>query len=199
MTIAIALKDTKNKRIIIGTDTQATYGQLTYTTQDKIIEIPINIVDGYNETINTEVLHIAMAGCLYLSSFLKYGFQPPSMNEQQNFIEYLYQDFLPELKVLLHEDNLVAVDNNVTDTESKFLFIFKDEVYGIQYNFGVTQLEADFLVEGSGWQVATGSLYTNLTYHEDMDYEEMVKQAIESCGNTTIYCDTTPNIKIIKY
>lgn len=199
MTIAIALKDTHNKRIIVGTDTQATYGQLTYKTEDKIIELQIQIVDGYDETITTEVLHIAMAGNLYLSSFLKYGFQPPTMSEHKNFTEYLYQDFLPELKILLHEDNLVVIDNNVTDTESKFIFIFKDQIYSIQYNFGVNQLNNSFLVEGSGWQVATGSLYTNLNYHKNMDYEEMVKQAIEACGNNTIYCNSTPNIKIIKY
>ena len=67
MTIAIALKDRENKRIILGTDTQATYGQIILQTNDKIIELPIQIVDGYHEPIATETLHIAITGDLYLA------------------------------------------------------------------------------------------------------------------------------------
>ena len=58
MTIVIVLKDTKNKKIILGTDKQATWGQLIFNTNDKIIELPIEITDGYNETIHTETLYI---------------------------------------------------------------------------------------------------------------------------------------------
>ena len=116
MTIVIVLKDTKNKKIILGTDKQATWGQLIFNTNDKIIELPIEITDGYNETIHTETLYIGFCGRLYLTSFLKYGFEPPKMNEQQTFIEYLYNNFLPELKGLLHEDSLVEINNNVGDS-----------------------------------------------------------------------------------
>lgn len=199
MTIVIALKDKQNKRIILGTDKQATWGQLIFNTNDKIIELPIEITNGYGETIETETLYIGFCGLLYLSSFIKYGFEPPVMNEQQKFIEYLYNNFLPELKGLLHEDNLVEVNNNVTDIESGLILIFKDNVYSVSSRFGVDILEEDYLVDGTGRQVAIGSLCTNLTYNSNLDYKEMVEQAIKVCGTNTIYCDEQVNIKIIKY
>lgn len=199
MTIVIALNDKQNKRIILGTDKQATWGQLIFNTNDKIIELPIDITDGYGNVFETETLYIGFCGLLYLSSFLKYGFEPPVMNEKQKFIEYLYNNFLPELKGLLYDDNLVEVNNNVTDIESGLILIFKDKVYNVSSRFGVNVLEEEYIVEGSGRQVALGSLCTNLTYNPNLDYKKMVEQAIKVCGVNTIYCDDQVNIKIIKY
>lgn len=199
MTIIIALKDKKNKEVILGADKQATCGQMKYQSKDKLIEIPIDIIDGYGKKIDTEILHIALTGHMFLSSFLMHGFDIPPLDEKQNFMDYLYQDFLPTLKQILQEDNLIMIDNNISDMESAFIFVFKGEIYNVNYKFGVDVLEQDYLILGSGMQVATGSLYTNLKYHTDISYKEIVKQAIETCGENTIYCDSNSIIKTIKY
>lgn len=199
MTIAIALKDLKNNQIILGVDKQATCGQIIHKTKDKLIELPIDVIDGYGETVDTEILHIALSGNLYLGSFLSHGFIIPPLDEQQNFMDYLYQDFLPSLKQILQEDNLIAIDNNISDMESSFIMVFKDQIYNVNYRFGIDVLEQDYIVIGSGTQMAIGSLYTNLNYHTDISYKEIVKQAIETCGENTIYCDSNPVIKTIKY
>lgn len=199
MTIAIALKDLKNNQIILGVDKQATCGQIIHKTKDKLIELSIDVIDGYGETVDTEILHIALSGNLYLGSFLSHGFIIPPLDEQQNFMDYLYHDFLPSLKQILQEDNLIAIDNNVSDMESSFIMVFKDQIYNVNYRFGIDVLEQDYIVIGSGTQMAIGSLYTNLNYHTDISYKEIVKQAIETCGENTIYCDSNPVIKTIKY
>lgn len=199
LTIAIALKDIKNNQIIIGTDKQATCGQVIYKTNDKLIEVPIDIIDGYGETIDTKTFHIALSGNLYLGSFLSHGFVVPPLDENQKFMDYLYQDFLPSLRQILQEDNLIAIDNNISDMESSFIIVFDDEIYNVNYRLGIDIIEQEYLVIGSGTQMAIGSLYTNLNYHNDISYKEIVKQAIETCGENTIYCDSNPVIKIIKY
>lgn len=200
MTIIIGLKDTKNKKIILGADTQCTRGQEEIHGVNKIIEIPIDIVDGYGETIKTEILYIASCGWSFLESFLEYGFEPPTMNEQQKFIEYLYNNFLPDLRAILQEDNLIKIDNNVSDSSSAFIFVFQDTLYSISRRFAVDYItDKEYIINGSGSEIALGSIYTNLTFHKDMDYKDIVEQAIISSGENTIYCDATPNIKIIKY
>jgi len=199
MTIIIALKDKKNKNIILGTDTQATGGQIIYTVENKTITLPLTITDGYNETIKETEIHILFTGYTYLRTFIEYGFTTPAMNEQQNFIEYLYQDFLPILKETLQEDNLVEINNNVTDIEGGFIIIYQDQIYNINSRLSVDQPNEDYSINGSGSEVALGSLYTNLKYHPDLDYKEIVKQAIETCGDNTLYCNNTVKIKTIPY
>lgn len=200
MTIIVALKDKENKRIILGSDKQATTGQMKFKTENKIIEKEIEITDGYGEIITTKKMHIALCGFLYLTEFLVHSFIPPSMSEKQDTMDYLYNDFFPELRGLLLEDNLIELDSNVTNTEAWLILVFEGEFYSVSPRFAVnSHTHQEFIVDGSGEQVATGSLYTNLNYHKDTDKIEMVKQAIKSCGANTIYCDTDTNIKIIKY
>ena len=200
MTIIIALKDKKNKRIILGADAQTTRGQEIGLPVNKLIEIPIDVVDGYGELIFTEILHIAVCGWAFLNSFLQYGFEPPLMNEQQSFIEYLYNNFLPDLKNILQEDNLIKLDSNVSDSDSAFIFVFQDKLYSINDKFAIDYMvDDDYLVNGSGREIAIGSLYTNLNFNKDLDYKDIVEQAIISSGANSIYCDTNVNVKIIEY
>lgn len=199
MTIVIAIKDTKKKQIILGSDKRATRGGEVYTCSDKIITLPIKIINGYEEEVGIKPLYICISGHMFLSSFLKYGFKPPKISEQQNFMEYLYEDFLPLLKELLHDDNLIEVDNNVSNTESGFIFVFDGEICFVDYRLSVTVLDNDFFVEGSGREIALGSIYTNLNYHKDMDYKDIVEQAIKTCGKCNCYCDDKVNLKVISY
>lgn len=197
MTIIVALKDKENNRIILGADKQSTCGQIIHKSPSKIIELPITVKD--EESIEKKKLHIGLCGYAFMKSFFQHGFEIPSMNKKNNFIEYLYQKFFPKLRKALTDNSLVIIKDGQLDTESGMLFIFDNEIYCIGSNFCIDILDNDFYVDGSGWQVATGSLYTNLKYHSDMDKIEMVKQAILSAGENTIYCDTDVEIKIIEY
>lgn len=200
MTVIISLKDKKNKRIILGADTRTTRGHEIGRPVNKIISIPIEIVDGYGETKHIKELHIAICGYAFYNTFFEYGFIPPLMSEQQSFIEYLYNSLLPELRNLLHEENLVMIDNNVSDSECTFIFVFQDMMYQINSHFSVDYaIDDGFLVNGSGQEVALGSLYTNLHFHKNMNYEDIVEQAIVSSGANTVYCNKEVNIKVIPY
>lgn len=197
MTIIVALKDKENKRIILGADKQASKGQMIYKFPSKLIELPLTIED--EDSMEKSKIYIGVCGHGFLLSFFQYGFEIPKMNKKENFISYLYKKFFPKLNEALIDNSLVVKEDGQLNTGSGMLFVYDNEVYVIGSSFCINILDSDFYVDGSGWQVATGSLWTNLKYHSKMDKVEMVKQSIMSAGENTIYCDTDVEIKTIEY
>ena len=199
MTIVIALRDEKNERIILGADSQSTQGQLIHKGSSKIFSIPIDMMDEYGRIISRKEIHIGFSGNMFFHTFLEYGFDIPKMKYDEDFIEYLYKAFFPTIQENATAQQLVEVQDNQIDTGSSLIMVFEGNIYHIQYNLGVNLLDDDFLIVGSGYEVALGSLCTNLKYHSKSDYEEIVKQAILVTGENTIYCDENVQIKIIEY
>ena len=196
MTIIIALKDKKRNRIIFGSDRAETYGQYTETCPCKIITKKIKIVDAYFNEIETKEVHIGTSGAGFLINFLDHAFTLPDLDEKQDFIEYLYNDFLTELREELIDKKVLGTKQEIFNSDSNMIIIFDGEIYEIQSNFSI-HVAGDYSVIGSGWLLAIGSLYTNLHYHKKLDREEMVRQALTTCGVNTIFCDTNIDLKII--
>ena len=199
MTIIVAVKDKENKRIILGTDSLANNNGIKCKAGSKILKLNIPICDGYGEIIDEKPLYIGLSGYGYLKHYLQYAFDVPLLDSQQDFLDYLYNDFLAVLRECLIANNLVELENSKLHSYAGLIFIFDGKFYNINSSLSVDIIEDDFMVEGSGWEVATGSIYTNLNYHKNTSIEEVVKQAIECCGNTTIYCDDKINMEIIPY
>lgn len=199
MTIIIALKDKKNKRIIFGSDRLESQGIICGVCKNKIITKEVNIVDAYYNEITTKEIHIGLSGYGFIAELIEHKFTAPDMNEKQTFMEYLYDDFLEDLRKLLLSKKLSAVDKEVFDSGSNLLIVFEDEIYEVFDNFSVTKIDGEYAVSGIGWQIAIGSLYTNLHYHKKLDRVEAVRQALTACGVNTIYCDTNIDIKTIGY
>lgn len=198
MTIVIALKDEDNKRIIMGADNQATAGQLCYKGGKKIIALEVPIVDGYGEVLKFERLHIGVSGNYWLINYLLYGFDVPMMDSNWDFIYYLYNAFFVSLSQELSSSNLIPVYDGELDSEAGMLMVFEGKIYHIFNNFSVMEVVEEFDVEGSGSEVAIGSLSTNLMFGGG-DRLDMVRQAILVCGKNTIYCDEDYDIDVIKF
>lgn len=199
MTIIIALKDTKNKRIIFGSDRQYSQGIICGVVKNKIIEKKVNITDAYYNELDTKKIYLGLSGSGFISEILEYKFTPPDMNEKQTFMEYLYDDFLEELRTLLLDKQLTGTHKEVFNSGSNIIIVFEDEIYEVFSNFSVSKIQQEYTASGAGWEIAIGSLYTNLHYHKEMDRVEIVRQALTTCGVNTIYCDTNIDIKIIDY
>lgn len=199
MTIGIALKDKENKRIIIGSDKQGTLGDdIKVTIPDKKhVRKEVKIVDGYYNHIDTQEIYFVFAGWGFLQGFMEHTFEIPDMHENQDFIEYLYNDLLECFRQQLLDKKLLGTHDDKFRSESNVLIIYDGEIYELDSNFGVNKIK-EYAVIGSGWKVAIGSLYTNLHYHPETNKVEMVKQALISCGVNTVYCDTNTDITIIK-
>ena len=198
MTIGIALKDKENKRIIIGSDKQATLGDIKSVRPDeKYVTKKVKIVDGYYNHIDTHEIHFLLAGWGFLKQFLEHTLEIPDMQENQSFIEYLYNDLLDCFRQQLIDKKLLGTRDDKFSSDSNILIIYGGEIYELSSNFGVNTVK-EYGVIGSGWKVAIGSLYTNLHYHPHLDKVEMVKQALIACGVNTIYCDTNTDIHVIE-
>ncbi|MBQ2653291.1 MAG: hypothetical protein IJF83_07035 [Methanobrevibacter sp.] len=199
MTVIIALKDKKNKRIIFGSDRQYSQGIIKGVCKNKIITKKVNIIDAYYNELDTREIHIGLAGPGFIAEIIEYNFTAPDMNEKQTFMEYLYDEFLEELRQILIDKKLSGTSNEVFKSGSNILIVFDDEIYEIFSNFSVSKIPDEYAVAGAGFEIAIGSLYTNLHYHPDLDRVEVVRQALTTCGVNTIYCDTNLDIKTIDY
>lgn len=199
MTVVVALKDEKNNRIIIGADNQGTSGQISLKYGSKIFYLNIPIVDGYGDVIKFEKLYIAVSGNYWIINYLRYGFDVPVMDCNEEFIYYLYNHFFLSLGDCLSESRLVAFDRGVLDSGVGMICIFRDKIYHIYDDFSILESVENFEVEGSGYEVALGSLYTNLNFHKGMDYVKIVEQAVLSCAGLSIYCDGDIDVEIVNY
>lgn len=200
MTVIVAVRDKKNKKIVLGTDSLGTSGGgLKVNIGSKILKLDVPICDGYGEIIETKPLYIAISGYGYIKQYLLNAFEVPLLDSQQDFLDYLYNSFLTVLREELMTNSLVELDNSKLSTELGMIFVFDGEMYEVTSSFAVDVINEDYMVNGSGWAVATGSIYTNLTYHADISIVDVVKQAIETCGNTTVWCDDKVNIEVISY
>ena len=199
MTIIVALKDEENKRVILGADKQATCGQIIHKAKSKMISLPLKIEDKYGKVIKKTKIHIGLCGYAFMKTLLKYGITVPNMRDDEEFITYLYHKLFPQIREEITENKLVKVKDGMLLSETGMILVFDGEIYLIGSNLCVDVLDNEFFVDGSGWQVATGSLYTNLNYHKNMSKKKMVKQAIVAAGKNTIYCDTDVEIKEIHY
>lgn len=199
MTIVCAVKDKENKNIILGADTMGTVGQLKVNSMGKIIEVKIPIIDGYGEIITEKSLWIGSSGYAFITRYIDEVFTVPFMDSQETILEYLYQEFLPELRINLIDKNLVEVDNGVLDSNMSMLFIYEDKIFRVNSSFSVDIVTEDYSCTGSGWEVALGSIYTNLTWNPKLDKEEVVKQAVKTAGANTIYCNEEVALQVIPY
>ena len=196
LTIVIALRDAKNNRIIMGADNQATLGQVCYKGGKKLFSLDIPIVDGYGDILKFEKLHIGLSGNYWLINYLQYGFDVPFMDSNVDFLHYLYNSFFVSLSDALSSKMLLPIYDSELDSESGMLMVFEGRIYHIFSNFSIMEVVEDFEVEGSGSEVAVGSLATNLMFGID-DRLEMVRQAVLVCGRSTIYCDDDVELSII--
>ncbi len=199
MTVIVAVRDKKNKNIVLGTDSLGTMSGLKVDVGSKILKLDIPICNGYGEVIETKPLYIGISGNGYIKHYLLYAFEVPLLDSQQDFLDYLYNSFLTVLREELMTNNLVELDNSKLHTYLGMILIFEGKMYEVNSSFSVDIDNEDYLVTGSAWEVATGSIYTNLNYHTDISIKDVVKQAVETCGRTTIYCNDNVNIEVIPY
>lgn len=134
-----------------------------------------------------------------MKNFIQFGFDAPKMKDSMSIIEYLYKDFLPTLTKKLGDNKLIKERDNQSNSQSEMLIVCGNEIFTVEPNFGVTQCCEDYIADGSGWEIALGSLHTSLKLNPEMDKKEAVKNAIIAAGELTVYCNTNVKIKCIKY
>lgn len=180
MTILIVCKDKKGW--VLGSDTYEISNRIGRRIKNpKFTNLKIKKVDGLKIIENN--LWVGLCGYGRVSEFINNKFNPPQQNESDE--KYLY-DWCKELKDQLEKYNLLEEKNSIKNSESFMIVLYNNQLYEIDKNFGITQTIEKYYCLGSAEEIAMGSLYTS-KYLKEMDTEERVKLALESCTYHDIY------------
>lgn len=195
MTVIIALKDEKNKKIYLGADRQWTGGDMSYRNFGcKLlkVEIPID-----NDSIDE--MYIAFSGSAFLHQYLLNVFQAPVWDADYSFINYLYNQYFFELKQQLLEQQLIKKDKELLDSEAGLILIHDENLYEVYYDLSIVESPRKYVVSGAGYKIATAIIENDLKFHQDMDYKKIVEEALYTTGELNIYCNTDYDILTIDY
>ena len=187
MSVIIAIKD-KNK-IVMGCDSQATIGQIkSKVSQEhsKIFEIKglkHSLMGVVGSCRDSQLISVADE---IIDPLTK-------LTEEINY-EYVVKNIYNNIYTVLVTNNRIDRDANgyfVNFTKDDFLFAFKDQAYWSSGSDGSVEEIEDYLVVGSGAEIAMGVLENN----KDKTPEERIKEAIKACNDKTVYIDNNVVIK----
>lgn len=194
MTIIIALKDEKNKKIYLGADKQGTVNKdIAINVDCKLLKMEIPMENG-----DISDMYIAFSGILSLHTYLWKVYQAPIYDDERDFVEYLYNDFFYGLRNELIEKKSIVEESGIVDSETGLIIVYGEDIYIVHDDFGI-ELKKKYGVNGSGYIYATSVIENNLEFHSDIDYRKIVEEALYTTGKLNIYCNTDYDILTIDY
>ena len=186
MSIIIAIKAAEN--VIIGSDTQTTIGEIVSNDSSKLhlINFPVEKTDSTEE--HQEQFLLGVSGNFYLKDLIR-SFKPPFKDDTDSFLDYMYQHFIPEFQSYLDDYRFMEYRNGGNDISSTCLIIYKTQVYRLNYNLTLEEVESEYCAIGSGSEIAYGSLHTSKN-NDDIE-SLMLEKALCACAEHNIYCNDT--------
>ena len=179
MSVVIAVKD--GDKIYVGADCQGTRGQIKIKCS-KVFPIK-NCPNGI------------IGGAGILSEIQALSFQENLISkktQKKNGVNstYLFNIFFP--KVLYILETLKRLPSNSTQCNSSLILAYKDKAWEIDAYGAISELakDKDFLVIGSGVEVAIGSLSAT----KNLPAKERIELAVQACNDNTIYVNDTIEI-----
>ena len=120
-------------------------------------------------------------------------------NVDDNFINYLYNDFFKLLRIELIDSNLINVYDNISDSEAGLIIVHGENIYNVYSEFSVVESPKNYAVNGRGYKFALSVIENNLFFHRDMDYKQIVEEALYTTGKLSIFCNMDYDILEINY
>lgn len=191
MTVLIAIKEEDS--VFLGADKQVTGGQIKQDKDTKIFKKELKTINSKGEVIKTETVYFAETGYVVVGNYIRYGFELPYKEEKESYEEYIVTKLCTKLNQSLKESGLIKVKDSKTYSDTNFLIVMNNNIYTIS-NVGLVCEFEDYVVDGSGYEVALGSLYTS----KGKSARERIKLAIEACDKHTIYVNGEYDIIEIK-
>ena len=180
MSVIIAIKDKKRHCIVCGCDSQVTCG----TTKRKLTgeatklwkhnELPFLIVGGVGSLRDIQLVQ-TNEDMFHEKALFMGGIDYRYM--VNNFVDDLY-------KLMLDHNRIEILQTNIPSPNmgSSFLVAFDDTAFEVGQDGSVIEID-DFLVLGSGTEVAMGVLSNN----KDKEPKQRIIEAIKACAENTIY------------
>lgn len=178
MSVVVAIK--KNNMVYLGADSQVTRGG-SRSSLSNVNNYKIWKVKG------VEQCYMGAVGALRDSCVLRIinGFvrEIDAIHDDIDY-EYVVNRIEPMIRDVLIEHKFVKEDNPYETMDSRFLFVYKNKIFTIEY--GAVIEHDDFVVIGSGESEAVGSL---LSLPKELDVNERIIKAIKASAAHDIYVD----------
>lgn len=172
MSVVIAIKE--KDHIVMGCDSQVTYGPLKLKTSNKIFNIQ-NCPQGI----------MGVAGNLRGAQLLQIqDFLIDEINVLKEKIDFKYcvEKLYNKIYNIFLENRLAKKEDMFLDCE--FILAYKDNAFWISSDGCVFEID-DFLVIGSGFETAQAVLLGN----KNKSPKTRIKEAVKACAEKTLYVD----------
>lgn len=187
MTIIVAVKT--DERIIIGADKRVTEDDTIVSENTSKILVKDLTVESFIKNNEYEQFLIAFSGVTSLLELLK-TFTPPHKDANDSFMEYLYKIFIPKLNSHLQNYNFIKNYNNgQTGVEWELLIAYKHQLFLVEFNLGIVEINTPYYATGAPRDIALGSLYTTSQDDSITSNGYKVATAIRACAAHHVLCN----------
>lgn len=113
----------------------------------------------------------------------------------QTIKDYFYNEFIPELRMVLKDKGQIHTEDGKQSMETQFLIGYRGELVNILKDFGcgIDTQDTKYSAIGSGEEFALGSLYS--TEAMGLDPEERIILALEAASEH--HCTVGPPFEVI--
>ena len=184
MSVIVAVKDKKTGEITIGCDSQVSCGNLKSSLKD----------NGFSKIWNYDLEGYTIIGGVGSLRDIQLIQTDDSLITQEDLIlkgidyRFVVRDFFTRIYETLKTYNRLTVSEQgvvAPIINSKFILVHNDNAWVIDMDGSVTEID-DYLVLGSGEEVAIGVLENN----KNKKPKQRIEEAIKACADTTLYVNS---------
>lgn len=178
MSVVVAIK--KGNKVYVGADSQVTRGG-TRATLKNPNNYKIWKVRGVEHCLMAHVGNVRDANIVRLMTGLISDY-----NVYKNHVDYEFvvKRVVPEIFAELKAAGYLKDEQYIEQTDSRYLFVFRDQLYAINTDGCVLEID-DYVAMGSGEDQAIGSLLST----DDEEPEARIIKAIKASAASDIYVD----------
>ena len=143
MTCIVGLKDVKNNKVIIASDSLASSCYESYQAKTKKVFENNGFIFGC--TTSYRMIQI-----------LNHIFEPPKINHNEDFEKYMARKFIPKMRKLFNEHGF-----GKSEKYGQFILGYKNNMITIQDDLSFMNHENNYHSVGSGYGFALGSMYSS--------------------------------------
>jgi ATP-dependent protease HslVU (ClpYQ) peptidase subunit len=166
MTIIVGYKDKKNKKVIIGGDTNATGGWHTSRRLD-------------GKTFTVHGISYGFTSSYRMGQIIKYHMpELLSTIRKKDPFNYVVSVLVPEYRRLLKAHGYNGEYDSHNDVSGRFIIAIDGNLFAIDNDFQVIEPRDDYFAVGCGSEYALGSLYQTST-DKDTSIKDKVIKALD--------------------
>jgi ATP-dependent protease HslVU (ClpYQ) peptidase subunit len=145
--------------VTLAADSIATGGTLTEENRTPKLALLETTQVCDNHTLTPINIGIGYTSSYRMGDLLKYNFNPPKIEKDQDANEYLVKSFVPELIECFDKHHFTKTHSGVKEG-GEFLVAIKKRLFIVQGDFSILEPSSGFSSVGSGSYVALGALYS---------------------------------------